>query len=228
MSQAKQLPIATPLGEQTDQSALQAPPGQEVAFKSTSSTLPIRQRARTLAEVQPNPTTAAESSTKTTMEGAPDTTSKPLFQSFARRSPTQAEIKAAEEIEYEEVARRWRELEEEEEEGKYAASTLSPTTAIRASDYDAVMFEILDDDRVDECMASSGHVGADVHEECMMEDAEEEGMMEDTEEGGSDEEAYRYRHPELTEEELRYFEVALGICEEDEYEKENIAPIVNG
>ncbi|CAL8585023.1 hypothetical protein XPA_010603 [Xanthoria parietina] len=214
MSQANQLPSATPFGGDTDQSALLGPPDQEVAFKSTSFTLPIRQRARTLAEVQPNHTTTTKTSTKTTMEGAPDTASKPLFQSFARHAPTQAEIKAAEEIEYEEVARRWRELEEEE--GKYATSTSSPTTAIRASDYDAVMFEILDDDHVDECMASSGQMGADVHDEC---------MMEDVEEGDFDEDAPRYRQPDLTEEELRYFEVALGICEEDEYEKENIVPV---
>ncbi|CAO1602515.1 hypothetical protein XANCAGTX0491_006125 [Xanthoria calcicola] len=215
MSQANQPSIATPFGGVTDQPALQGPPNQEITFKSTSFTLPIRQRARTLAEKPTNHTTVAENSTKTTMEGAPDTTLKPLFQSFARRSPTQAEIKAAEEIEYEEVARRWRELEEEE--GKYAASTSSPTTAIRASDYDAVMFEILDDDHLDECMASSGQMEQEVHDEC---------MMEDVEEGDFDEEAPRYRQPDLTEEELRYFEVALGICEEDEYDKENIAPAV--
>ena len=150
------------------------------------------------------------------MEGAPDTTSKPLFQSFARRSPTEAEIRAAEEIEYEEVARRWRELEEEEEEEACVAPASSLASAIRASDYEAVMFEILDDDHVDECMASSGHVGAEGSGEC---------MMEDVEEGGFDEEAHRFSQAGITEEELRYFEVALGVCEEDEYEKENIAPV---
>lgn len=101
------------------------------------------------------------------MEGASATASKPLFQSFARRSPTQAEIKAAEEIEYEEVARRWRELEEEEK--ACTAPTSSLTSAIQRADYDALMFEILDDDHVDECIASSGQMGAEVHDECMME-----------------------------------------------------------
>lgn len=49
--------------------------------------------------------------------------------------------------------------------------------------------------------------------------------MEDVEEGDFDEGAYRYRQAGMMEEELRYFEVTLGICEEDEYEKENIAPV---
>ncbi|KAI4260459.1 MAG: hypothetical protein L6R42_004057, partial [Xanthoria sp. 1 TBL-2021] len=201
ISQANQLSIATLFGGQTDQSPLLGPPDQGVGSMPASFTLPIRPSARTPAGAQENHTIAGDTSGETATEGAPDhLQTKPLFQSFGRHSPTETELKTAEEIEYNDIARTWGELEEA---GTPAAPTSSPSP-IQVSDFDNECWEI----SAGEFMASQANSSPDA----------QHGMVMD-EEIGRFEEGNGYR--EMTEEEMW---AIFNDCDEQEDDKENLAP----
>lgn len=202
MSQANQPSIATLFGGQTDQSALEGPLDQEVGSVSASFTLPIRPSARTPAGAQTNHTIAGDTSGETATEGAPNhLQTKPLFQSFGRHSPTETELKTAEEIEYDDMARVWHELEEAH---KSAVPTSSPPL-IQESVFDNECWEI----SAGEFMASQAISSRDAPVDSMITDEEIERFEDENGVG------------EMTEEEMW---AIFNDCDEQEDEKENLAP----
>ncbi|KAI4272405.1 MAG: hypothetical protein LQ337_005316 [Flavoplaca oasis] len=114
MSQANQSSIATPNGGQTDPSALLGQSDHDSSHEHVPSamTLPIQNAAPTPNETQANHT-RLENKPNNLFIGNTSTTAteqvqrQPLFQSFSRHSPTQAELENAEEMDYEDLPQAW-------------------------------------------------------------------------------------------------------------------------
>lgn len=139
------------------------------------------------------------------MKGASDTAAvnneqKPLFQSFGRHSPTEMELKTAEEIEYDNNAWTWCETKKAH---KSAVPTSSPP--IQKSVFDNECWEI----SAGEFMASQANSSPGAPGDLMITDEEIERFEEKTGFG------------EMTEEEMW---AIFHDCDEQEDDEENLAP----
>ncbi|KAL9034226.1 MAG: hypothetical protein Q9180_005523 [Flavoplaca navasiana] len=143
MSKAKQFSINTLNGGQNDRSALLDPSLHESSRNHVPSamTLSIRNAASTPKET-PYDHTKLENKSNNLFTGYASTMAteqvhrQPLFQSFGRHSPTQAEVENAEEMDYEDLPQLGHRAEQVDMLGTHS-STLSPF--LEDFDYEAAV-----------------------------------------------------------------------------------------